>query len=48
MLLRYVIELTPKEIGAVLERKTTTVQQQLTRAKQALASLYIQEGLRDA
>ena len=43
LLLRYVIELKPREIGAVLHRKTTTVQQQLTRGKQALAALYAQE-----
>lgn len=43
LFLRYVMELTPKEIGATLHRKTTTVQQQLARAKQILAALYTQE-----
>lgn len=43
LLMRYVMELTPREIGETLHRKTTTVQQQLTRGKQALAALYQQE-----
>ena len=43
MLLRYVMELKPQEIGAALQRKTTTVQQQLARGKRALAALYAQE-----
>ena len=43
LLMRYVMELKPREIGAELHRKTTTVQQQLTRGKQALAALYQQE-----
>lgn len=48
MLLRYVIELKPQEIGAVLQRKTTTVQQQLTRGKKALSALYTQEVAKNA
>ena len=47
LLLRYVMALMPREIGAVLHRKTTTVQQQLTRGKQALATLYAQEVTKD-
>lgn len=43
MLLRYVLELKPHEISAALQRKTTTVQQQLTRGKRILAALYAQE-----
>ena len=43
LVLRYVLELNPKEIGETLHRKTTTVQQQLTRGKHALAALYAQE-----
>lgn len=48
MLLRYVVELKPQEIGIALHRKTTTVQQQLTRGKRALAALYTQEVARNA
>jgi len=48
LLLRYVIELKPQEIGTVLNRKTATVQQQLTRGKQALAALYAREVGRNA
>ena len=47
MLLRYVIELKPQEIGVALQRKTTTVQQQLTRGKKALKALYKQEVARN-
>ena len=43
LLMRYVMELKPQDIGIQLHRKTTTVQQQLTRGKQALAALYQQE-----
>ena len=48
MLLRYVMELKPKEIGMQLNRKTTTVQQQLTRGKRALSALYEQEVAKNA
>ena len=48
LLLRYVLDLNPKEIGAVLHRKTTTVQQQLTRGKRALAALYTREVAKNA
>lgn len=48
LMLRYVLELTPKEIGSALLSKTTTVQQQLTRGKHALAALYAQEVAKNA
>lgn len=48
LLLRYTLELTPQEIGGALHRKTTTVQQQLTRGKRALAALYQQEVSKNA
>lgn len=43
LLLRYVMEMKPREIGILLHRKTTTVQQQLSRGKHALSVLYAQE-----
>ena len=43
LMLRYVMEMKPHEISTILHRKTTTVQQQLTRGKQALSALYAQE-----
>ena len=48
LILRYVMEMKPQEIGAILHRKTTTVQQQLTRGKQALSVLYAQEVAENA
>lgn len=48
LILRYVMEMKPQEIGAILHRKTTTVQQQLTRGKQALSTLYAQEVAKNA
>lgn len=43
LMLRYVMDMKPQQIAAALHRKTTTVQQQLARGKQALAALYTQE-----
>ena len=40
LFLRYVIGLKPQQIGDILKRKTTTVQQQLFRAKIMLGESY--------
>lgn len=42
--LRYVAEIKPQQIGIVLSRKTSTVQQQLCRAKKMLEDMYKKEG----
>lgn len=49
LMLRYAVGLKPKQIGVLLGRKTPTVQQQLTRAKQLLSNaLRQQEVQQDA
>lgn len=45
LMLRYVYEMKPKEIGELLGRKVTTVQQQLTRGKKMLSALCEKEEI---
>ena len=44
LMLRYVHGLKPRYIAALLHRKVTTVQQQLSRGKNMLVALYEEEG----
>lgn len=49
LMLRYAVGLKPKQIAILLDRKVTTVQQQVTRGKQLLSNaLYQQEVRRNA
>lgn len=43
LMLRFVMELTPKEIGQIIGNKTATVSQQITRGKKLLAEAYERE-----
>ena len=45
LFLRFSAGLPPRKIAQVLNRKTTTVSQQLTRSKKLLAALYEKEGV---
>ena len=47
LFLRYVIDLKPQQIGDILKRKTTTVQQQLFRAKVMLGEAYEKRRMED-
>ena len=47
LFLRYVADLKPQQIGDMLNRKTTTVQQQLFRAKMMLGEAYEKRRMED-